>query len=77
VPSYGADCPIAVIHKASCPDQIIVTGTLETISQKVKEAGIHSQAMILVGRVLTATDFANSRLYDADFSHGFRKARPR
>ena len=77
VPSYGADCPIAIVHKASCPDQVIVTGTLETIVAKVKESRIHSQAMILVGRVLTATDFANSRLYDPDFSHGFRKARPK
>ena len=74
VPSYGADCPIAVVHKASCADQVIVTGTLETIVARVKEAGIHSQAMILVGRVLTATDFADSRLYAADFSHGYRKA---
>jgi precorrin-4/cobalt-precorrin-4 C11-methyltransferase len=75
VPSYGADCPIAVVHKASCADQVIVTGTLETIVARVKEAGIHSQAMILVGRVLTATDFADSRLYAADFSHGYRKAK--
>ena len=75
IPSYGADCPIAVVHKASCPDQVIVTGSLETIVAQVKEAGIHSQAMILVGQVLTATDFAESRLYAADFSHGYRKAR--
>jgi precorrin-4/cobalt-precorrin-4 C11-methyltransferase len=75
IPSYGPDCPIAVVHKASCPDQVIVMGTLETIAARVKEAAIHSQAMILVGRVLTATDFANSRLYDPEFSHGFRKAK--
>jgi precorrin-4/cobalt-precorrin-4 C11-methyltransferase len=73
-PSYGEDCPIAVVHKASWPDQKIVTGTLADIRAKVKEAGIKSQAMILVGRVLTATDFANSRLYDPEFSHRFRRA---
>jgi precorrin-4/cobalt-precorrin-4 C11-methyltransferase len=33
--------------------------------------------MIFVGRVLTSTDFADSRLYDPDFSHRFRKARAR
>lgn len=75
IPDYGADCPVAVVHKATCPDQKIVTGTLADIHEKVRAAGIRSQSMILVGRVLTATDFANSRLYDPDFSHRFRKAK--
>jgi precorrin-4/cobalt-precorrin-4 C11-methyltransferase len=74
-PAYGADCPVAVVQKASCPDQKIVTGTLADIRAKVKEAGIKSQAMILVGHVLTSTDFADSRLYDPEFSHRFRKAK--
>ena len=73
-PSYGADCPVAVVHKASCPDQKIVMGTLADIRDRVKAAGIRTQSMIIVGRVLTSTDFAASRLYDADFSHRFRKA---
>jgi precorrin-4/cobalt-precorrin-4 C11-methyltransferase len=76
LPSYGADCPVCIVHKASCPDQVVVSGTLANISSKVKEAGIKTQAMILVGRVLTSTDFAESRLYAADFSHRYRKARP-
>jgi precorrin-4/cobalt-precorrin-4 C11-methyltransferase len=76
VPAYGPDCPIAVVHRASCPDQQIVTGTLADIRAKVREAKIRSQSMILVGRVLTATDFADSRLYDPTFSHGFRRAKP-
>jgi precorrin-4/cobalt-precorrin-4 C11-methyltransferase len=76
-PSYGADCPVAVVHKATCPDQQIVVGTLADIAGKVKAARIKSQSMVLVGRVLTSTDFANSRLYDPDFSHRFRKARPK
>jgi precorrin-4/cobalt-precorrin-4 C11-methyltransferase len=74
-PSYGADCPAAVVHKASWPDQVIVTGTLGDIADKAKAAGIRATAMVLVGRVLTATDFAESRLYASDFSHGYRKAR--
>jgi precorrin-4/cobalt-precorrin-4 C11-methyltransferase len=73
IPAYGADCPVAVVHKATCPDQAIVTGTLEDIRAKVRAAGIRSQSMILVGRVLTSTNFANSRLYAADFTHRFRK----
>jgi precorrin-4/cobalt-precorrin-4 C11-methyltransferase len=73
IPSYGADCPVAVVHKATCPDQQIVIGTLADIRDKVRAAGIRSQSMILVGRVLTATGFAESRLYAADFTHRFRR----
>lgn len=75
IPAYGADCPVAVVHKATCLDQKIVTGTLADIHENVKAAGIRSQSIILVGRVLTATDFADSRLYAPDFSHRFRKAK--
>lgn len=75
IPSYGADCPVAVVHKASCPDQKIVMGTLADIKSRVKAAGIRTQSMIFVGRVLTATEFAESRLYAPDFSHRFRKAK--
>ncbi|HZS41344.1 MAG TPA: precorrin-4 C(11)-methyltransferase [Polyangia bacterium] len=74
IPSYGADCPVAVVHKATWPDQTIVSGTLADIAAKVKAAGIKSTSMVLVGRVLTASEFADSRLYAADFSHGYRKA---
>jgi precorrin-4/cobalt-precorrin-4 C11-methyltransferase len=75
IPVYGADCPVAVVHKASCPDQRVVTGTLADIRARVKQAGIKTQSIILVGRTLTAEDFADSRLYAADFSHRYRKAR--
>jgi precorrin-4/cobalt-precorrin-4 C11-methyltransferase len=74
IPAYGADCPVAVVHKATCPDQKIVTGTLADIRDKVRAEGIRSQSMILVGRVLTAENFANSRLYDPEFTHRFRRA---
>lgn len=73
IPSYGADCPVAVVHKATCPGQKIVLGTLADIAEKVRAAGIRSQSMILVGRALTSDDFANSRLYDPEFTHRFRK----
>ena len=75
IPEYGADCPVAVVHKASCPDQQIVRGTLGDIHGRVRETGIKSQSMIIVGRVLTSTDFADSRLYASDFSHRFRRAK--
>ncbi len=74
-PAYGADCPVCVVHKATCPDQKVVWGTLADIRDRVKAAGIKTQSMILVGRVLTSADFAESRLYAADFSHRHRKAK--
>jgi precorrin-4/cobalt-precorrin-4 C11-methyltransferase len=75
IPEYGADCPVAVVHKATCPDQKIVLGTLSDIVVRVREAGIKSQSIVLVGHILTASDFADSRLYAADFSHGYRRSR--
>jgi precorrin-4/cobalt-precorrin-4 C11-methyltransferase len=75
IPAYGADCPVVVVHKATCSDQRVVTGTLGDIYERVREAKISSQSMIIVGRVLTSTDFANSRLYAPDFSHRFRRAK--
>lgn len=74
-PILGDDCPVAIVYKASWPDQLILRGTLENISAQVTEAKLTSHSIIIIGRVLGATDFAESRLYAADFSHGFRKAK--
>ena len=65
LPSYGADCPVAVVHRASWPDQDFVQGRLADIEMKVAEKGFQRTALILVGRVLTADDFADSTLYRA------------
>jgi len=74
-PHYGEDCPVAVVQKATWPDQKIVLGTLKDIADKVREAKITETAIIIVGRVLTSKDFANSRLYDPEFTHRFRKGK--
>jgi len=71
---YGADCPIAVVYRASWPDQIVVEGTLADIADKVAAAGIGKTAMIVVGRALER-EGAVSRLYSGEFSHGYRKAK--
>ncbi|MBB5190958.1 precorrin-4/cobalt-precorrin-4 C11-methyltransferase [Silvimonas terrae] len=63
LPHYGADCPIAVVYRASWPDERRVTGTLADIVGKVSGTEIERTALILVGRVLTAEDFADSTLY--------------
>lgn len=74
-PVLGDDCPVAIVYKASWPDQLILRGTLADISAQVTEARLTSHCIIIIGRVLGATDFAESRLYASDFSHGFRAAR--
>ncbi|KMY85887.1 Cobalt-precorrin-4 C11-methyltransferase [Candidatus Paraburkholderia calva] len=63
LPHYGADCPIAVVFRASWPDEERVLGTLADIADKVRAAGLSGTALILVGRVLDAAGFANSTLY--------------
>ena len=74
-PHYGSDCPVAVVFRASWPDEAFVLGTLSDIREKVKEAGFTRTALILVGRALGETDFTDSKLYDASHSHVLRDAK--
>ncbi len=69
---YDEETPIAVVKKATWPDEHIIKGTLKDISSKVKEANITKTAMIIVGDVLNPGDFTPSKLYDPDFKHEFR-----
>lgn len=71
-PHYGSDCPIAVIHRASWPDQDWVTGTLSDIALKVQAKGFTRTALILVGRVLGNDTFSDSSLYRAGHAHVYR-----
>jgi precorrin-4/cobalt-precorrin-4 C11-methyltransferase len=71
-PSYGPDCPVAVVYRASWPDQQIVRGTLSTIVELMKESAVDSTATILVGPVLSARDFRESALYSSDYQRRFR-----
>ncbi len=71
-PHYGLDCPIAVVHRASWPDQDWVVGTLADIEDKVRAKGFRRSALILVGRVLGNDVFSDSSLYRAGHAHVFR-----
>ncbi|WP_427890219.1 precorrin-4 C(11)-methyltransferase [Kribbella sp. GL6] len=66
VPNYGADCPVAVVARASRDDEAVLRGTLAGIADQVKSAGIRRTAVIIVGKVLSATAFRDSHLYSAD-----------
>lgn len=72
---YGADCPAAVVHRASWPDQDWVSGTLENIEAKVAAKGFRRTALILVGRVLGDEPFEDSTLYRAGHAHLYRPGR--
>jgi len=71
-PSYGADCPVAVVFRASWPDERIVRGTLADIAVNIAEAPMERTALILVGAALGAQDFRESSLYDPDYKRRYR-----
>lgn len=70
-PIYGADCPAAIIYRASWPDQQIIRGLLSTIQSGVS-ADIERTALILVGPALGSQDFDESCLYAPDYDRRFR-----
>ena len=72
---YAADTPVAVVEKASWPEQRIFRGTLTTIADQLVAAGVSRTAMVIVGDVL-AREFEQSRLYAPEFGHMFREAKP-
>jgi precorrin-4/cobalt-precorrin-4 C11-methyltransferase len=63
VPDYGADCPVAVVARASRDDELILRGTLADIAGQVEAAGVKRTAVVIVGPVLTAEQFPDSHLY--------------
>lgn len=71
LPAYGADCPVAVVYRASWPDETIIRGTLSDIQTKMGE-GIERTALILVGPALSGEGFAESCLYSPDYDRRFR-----
>ncbi len=74
---YTDKTPVAIVEKVSWPEERQLRGTLGTIAQQVKEAGITKTAIIAVGEVLAdGPPPALSKLYDKEFSHGYRKSSP-
>ena len=70
-PHYGADCPVAVIWRASWPDERIVRATLGTLQTAVG-AQMERTALIFVGRSIGAEEFGESRLYAGDYDRRYR-----
>jgi len=72
-PHYGADCPVAVLHRVSWPDQDGVVGTLADIAAQVEAKGFTRTALILVGRVIQPEGFPASYLYSAAHAAWYRQ----
>ena len=72
LPHYGADCPVAVVCRASWPDERVLRGTLGTIEALAGESPVERTATILVGPVLAAEEFEESALYDPEYRRRFR-----
>jgi precorrin-4/cobalt-precorrin-4 C11-methyltransferase len=72
IPHYGADCPVAIVVRATWPDQLIVRCQLAELETAIKANKITKTAMIIIGRVLLKEGEA-SKLYDKAFTHGYRR----
>jgi precorrin-4/cobalt-precorrin-4 C11-methyltransferase len=75
LPLYGADCPVAVVVRASWPEQRILRGTLSTIAHVVASVPVERTAIVFVGLALAATGFRESALYDPHYQRRFRGER--
>jgi precorrin-4/cobalt-precorrin-4 C11-methyltransferase len=74
-PHYGRDCPVAIVWRASWPDQRIIRATLGTLDAAVGTE-LERTALIFVGRTLGSEAFAESRLYAADYDRRYRPTGP-
>ncbi|KAA0912194.1 precorrin-4 C(11)-methyltransferase [Aquicoccus porphyridii] len=73
-PAYGADCPVAVVYRASWPDEAILRGTLSDIAGRLTD-NIQRTALILVGPALSGEGFDESCLYAVDYDRRYRPQR--
>jgi precorrin-4/cobalt-precorrin-4 C11-methyltransferase len=72
---YEEDTPVAVVYRATWDDEIIIKGKLNDIARKVKDARINKTAIIIVGYVIEPKMYEYSKVYDPNFTHGYRRAK--
>nr|WP_025827153.1 precorrin-4 C(11)-methyltransferase [Acetobacter persici] len=71
-PFYGAECPVAIVARATWPDQLVLRGTLGTIEAELAQNPVERTALVLVGPALAEKEFRESALYDPDYRRRFR-----
>ena len=72
---YSKDTPAAIVYKATWPEEESYVCTVGTLSETSRKHNITRTAVILVGDVIGKCGYEKSRLYDASFSTGYRKAK--
>jgi len=72
LPHYGAECPVALVMRATWPDERVLRGTLGDIQTRLASEPMERTALILVGKALGAGDFIESSLYSLDYRRRFR-----
>ncbi|WP_018174787.1 MULTISPECIES: precorrin-4 C(11)-methyltransferase [unclassified Thioalkalivibrio] len=71
-PHYGCDCPVAIVFRASWPDETVVRGSLGNIAERAQALTTRRSALILVGPALDPGDFRDSALYDPSHVRRYR-----
>jgi precorrin-4/cobalt-precorrin-4 C11-methyltransferase len=72
LPHYGADCPVAIVMRATWPDERVLHGTLGDIRSQLAAQPMERTALILIGQALAAADFIESSLYSTEYRRRFR-----
>jgi len=72
---YNNETPVAIVYKATWKEEKIIKGTIGTISKKVKVERIVKTALIIVGEVISPKEYEFSKVYDSQFTHGFRRSK--
>ncbi|MBK1733073.1 precorrin-4 C(11)-methyltransferase [Thiococcus pfennigii] len=75
-PFYGADCPVAIVARATHADEVVLRGTLADIVTTFRARPQERTTLILVGPALAAADFRESALYDPDYHRRYRSGAP-
>lgn len=69
---YGADCPAAIVWRASWPDELVVRTRVAELAAAAQANALQRSALILVGRTLSQEGFGLSRLYANDYDRRYR-----
>ena len=71
-PFYGAECPVAIVARATWPDELVLRGTLATIQEQFAATPVERTALVIVGPALGQKDFRESALYNPEYRRRFR-----
>ncbi len=72
LPVLGPDCPVALVERATWPDEHTVLGTLADIEERLAASPMERTALVVVGRVLDGELSRESALYDPEYRRRFR-----